>query len=94
MEHVDKRSKLLERVKLSLAPKGDVFASVRKGRFIQWQAGAILGILPNELPMTKLDGDHRHRRVYDSECSRGEFIGPGCKVHFFAGFLPKSLEQG
>jgi hypothetical protein len=52
-----------------------------------------MGILPNEAALNEMDVHHGHRRVYDPEALRGDFIAAGFSIEVFGGYWMKPLSN-
>lgn len=93
LEHVTDPVGLLSRVRGWLAPDGIIFAAVPNSRSLHRQAAVTMGLLPFEEALNELDLHHGHRRVYNPETLRRDFIEAGLKVRVFGGYFVKIASQ-
>jgi 2-polyprenyl-3-methyl-5-hydroxy-6-metoxy-1,4-benzoquinol methylase len=93
LEHVAAPRELLASVRTWLAPGGAVFAAVPNARSLHRQAAVIMGLLPTEHTLNDTDRHHGHRRVYDPESFRADFLAAGLKVEIFGGYWLKPLSN-
>jgi trans-aconitate methyltransferase len=93
MEHVDNAGELLKRMKPWLNPNGVICAAVPNARSIHRQAAVVMGLLPSEDALNETDLHHGHRRVYNPETFRTDFMNAGLKVKIFGGYWLKPLSN-
>ena len=93
LEHVAFPNALLESVRTWLAPQGAVYAAVPNARSLHRQAAVLMGMLPTEHSLNETDHHHGHRRVYDPEAFRNEFLSAGLKIRVFGGYWLKPLSN-
>lgn len=93
LEHVDSPELILRRIRKYLAPEGVICCAVPNARSLHRQAAVIMGLLPHEHAMNDTDRHHGHRRVYDPESLRAEFLSAGLKIRFFGGYWIKPLSN-
>jgi len=94
LEHVEQPAALLARVKGWLAPEGVVCAAVPNARSVHRQAAVIMGLLETEHALNEADLHHGHRRVYDPEAFRAEFLRAGLRIEHFGGYWLKPVSNG
>jgi 2-polyprenyl-3-methyl-5-hydroxy-6-metoxy-1,4-benzoquinol methylase len=94
LEHVDDPVAILARARGWLAPEGRIMAAVPNARSIHRQAAVVLGMLPFEEALNEADLRHGHRRVYNPETFRHDFLQAGLKVEIFGGYWLKPLSNG
>lgn len=94
LEHVIEPQALLRRIAGWLAPGGVILAAVPNARSVHRQAAVIMGLLEEEHAMNEADRHHGHRRVYDPESLRAEFLRAGLAVEHFGGYWLKPLSNG
>jgi 2-polyprenyl-3-methyl-5-hydroxy-6-metoxy-1,4-benzoquinol methylase len=94
LEHVADPVGLLQRVGDWLAPEGIIFAAVPNSRSLHRQAAVTMGLLPFEEALNELDIKHGHRRVYNPETFRRDFIEAGLAIQVFGGYFVKAASQG
>jgi 2-polyprenyl-3-methyl-5-hydroxy-6-metoxy-1,4-benzoquinol methylase len=93
LEHIKEPVLILSKVKGWLAPAGRVFSAVPNARSLHRQAAVIMGLLEHEKQLNDNDLYHGHRRVYDAETFRADFIAAGLKVEHFGGYWIKPLSN-
>jgi 2-polyprenyl-3-methyl-5-hydroxy-6-metoxy-1,4-benzoquinol methylase len=93
LEHVEDPSELLARVAGWLKPGGSVYGAVPNARSLHRQAAVMLGMLGEEHEMNDTDRHHGHRRVYDPESFRHDFLAAGMKIKLFGGYWLKPLSN-
>lgn len=93
LEHVDNSVEILTRVRGWLAPGGRVLAAVPNARSLHRQAAVIMGLIPHEETLSEADHHHGHRRVYNPETFRSDFLQAGLAIEVFGGYWLKSLSN-
>ncbi len=93
LEHVIDPVAILKRVAGWLAPGGRILAAVPNSRSIHRQAAVIMGLLPAENALNEMDIHHGHRRVYDPDQFRSEFLRAGLQIEAFGGYWLKPLSN-
>jgi 2-polyprenyl-3-methyl-5-hydroxy-6-metoxy-1,4-benzoquinol methylase len=91
LEHVDDPVTILTCVKGWLSGGGRVFAAVPNARSLHRQMGVVMGLLKTEDTLNELDMHHGHRRVYNPESFRRDFIMSGLRVEMFGGYWIKTV---
>ena len=91
LEHVDSPRDLLSHVKPFLAPGGVLCTCVPNARSLHRQAAVLMGLLPEEHALNETDVHHGHRRVYDPESFRADFLSAGLNIKHFGGYWIKPL---
>jgi 2-polyprenyl-3-methyl-5-hydroxy-6-metoxy-1,4-benzoquinol methylase len=93
LEHVEAPRQLLVQVASWLAPGGVICSAVPNARSIHRQAAVLLRMLPAEDAMNEADIHHGHRRIYNPESFRSEFIAAGLDLEAFGGYWLKPLSN-
>jgi len=93
LEHVENPSKLLEIAKVWLKPGGRVLCAVPNSRSLHRQVAVIMGLLKFEEDLNDADRHHGHRRVYNPETFRNEFLRAGFQIEHFGGYWLKPLSN-
>lgn len=93
LEHVDEPVDILARAREWLAPEGRILAAVPNARSVHRQAAVIMGLLPFEEALNEADHRHGHRRVYNPETFRRDFLQAGLRVEVFGGYWLKPLSN-
>ena len=93
LEHVYDPVLIISKVRKWLAPVGRVFAAVPNAYSLHRQAAVIMGLLKHEKELNENDLYHGHRRVYDPETFRADFIAAGLKLEHFGGYWIKPLSN-
>jgi SAM-dependent methyltransferase len=93
LEHVINPHGLLKNLKKNLLPGGVIFCAVPNARSLHRQAAVILNLLKNEYQLNISDKHHGHRRVYNPETLRNEFLESGYEIINFGGYWIKTLSN-
>jgi 2-polyprenyl-3-methyl-5-hydroxy-6-metoxy-1,4-benzoquinol methylase len=93
LEHVDDPVQVLDRARQWLTPTGRILAAVPNSRSLHRQAAVLLGMLPFEEALNEADRHHGHRRVYNPETFRRDFLQAGLKIEVFGGYWLKPLSN-
>jgi len=94
LEHVDDPVAILRRLRDWLLPEtGRVLIAVPNARSLHRQAAVIMGLIPSEYTMSEKDCHHGHRRIYNPETLRADFIEAGLKIEAFGGYWMKPLSD-
>lgn len=93
LEHVDDPGRTLELVSSWLSSDGCVLAAVPNATSIHRQAAVIMGLLTDEHELNESDLHHGHRRVYDPDSLKKEFLDVGLKIEHFGGYWLKPLSN-
>lgn len=94
LEHVDEPMAILRRAANWLHPHGRILAAVPNSRSLHRQAAVIMGLLEREDQLTDLDRHHGHRRVYNPESFRHDFLAAGLDIEVFGGYWLKPVSNG
>jgi 2-polyprenyl-3-methyl-5-hydroxy-6-metoxy-1,4-benzoquinol methylase len=93
LEHVENPVDLLRKAGSWLAPGGIICCAVPNSRSLHRQAAVLLRILDTERSLNPTDVHHGHRRVYDPESFRADFLAADLRVQFFGGYWIKPLSN-
>lgn len=93
LEHVDDPRALLTRARGWLADGGVICAAVPNARSVHRQAAVLMGLLAEEHALNATDLHHGHRRVYDPESFRHDFLAAGLSIKVFGGYWLKPLSN-
>lgn len=93
LEHVENPSELLKRFNNWLSDKGRIMSVVPNRRSLHRQAAVMMGLLKHEGELNETDLHHGHRRVYDPESFRADFINAGFKIEIFGGYWLKPISN-
>jgi 2-polyprenyl-3-methyl-5-hydroxy-6-metoxy-1,4-benzoquinol methylase len=91
LEHVENPVEVLHKAGSWLAPGGVICSAVPNARSLHRQAAVLLRILDTEHSLNPTDLHHGHRRVYDPETFRADFLAAGLSIRFFGGYWIKPL---
>lgn len=94
LEHVDDPVAILKRAASWLNPSGRILAAVPNSRSLHRQAAVIMGLLTREDQLNDMDHHHGHRRVYNPESFRQDFIRAGLNIEVFGGYWLKPVSNG
>lgn len=94
LEHVDEPVDILRRAASWLTPHGKILAAVPNSRSIHRQAAVVMGLLAKEDQLNDMDHHHGHRRVYNPESFRQDFLAAGLTIDIFGGYWLKPLSNG
>lgn len=93
LEHVDNPVEILTHAREWLTDRGRVLAAVPNARSLHRQAAVILGMLEFEEELNESDIHHGHRRIYNPETFRRDFIQAGLNIEVFGGYWLKPLSN-
>lgn len=93
LEHVENPVAILKRAAAWLEPGGHILAAVPNSRSLHRQAAVLMGLLPFEEALNDADVHHGHRRVYNPESFRRDFMQAGLSVEVFGGYWLKPLSN-
>ncbi len=93
LEHVDNPVDILRRAREWLKDGGRILAAVPNARSLHRQAAVLLGMLKFEEELNETDIHHGHRRVYNPETFRRDFLQAGLKIEMFGGYWLKPLSN-
>ena len=94
LEHVEDPVAILQRLKDWLVPEtGRVLIAVPNARSLHRQAAVVMGLIPTEYAMSEKDLHHGHRRIYNPESLRADFIAAGLSIEVFGGYWLKPLSD-
>lgn len=94
LEHVDNPVEILRRASNWLNPGGRILAAVPNSRSLHRQAAVLMGLLPFEESLNEADHHHGHRRVYNPESFRGDFLKAGLSIEVSGGYWLKPVSNG
>jgi 2-polyprenyl-3-methyl-5-hydroxy-6-metoxy-1,4-benzoquinol methylase len=93
LEHLDSPVTLLRCAREWLAPNGVLLATVPNSRSLHRQAAVLMGLLSFEEELNETDRHHGHKRVYNPETFRRDFLQAGYQIDLFGGFFIKPLSN-
>ena len=93
LEHVNDPVDILSRAREWLTPTGRLFAAVPNARSLHRQAAVLMGMLKAEDELNETDKHHGHRRVYNPESYRNDFLQAGFKIEVFGGYWMKPVSN-
>ena len=93
LEHVEDPVSLLRRVREWVSASGVVLACVPNARSIHRQLAVLMGLLETEYSLNDTDRHHGHRRVYNAETLRNDFLHAGFAIEVFGGYWLKPLSN-
>lgn len=93
LEHVLDPVALLRQIRGWLAPGGRIYAAVPNSNSIHRQAAVLMGLLPTEETLNPTDIHHGHRRVYNPQTFRGDFLKAGLKIEVNGGYWLKPVSN-
>jgi len=93
LEHVENPVLILEQCKEWLAENGRILAAVPNSRSLHRQAAVVMGLLHSEDAMSELDHHHGHRRIYNPETFRQDFLKAKLRINHFGGYWLKPLSN-
>jgi 2-polyprenyl-3-methyl-5-hydroxy-6-metoxy-1,4-benzoquinol methylase len=93
LEHVENPVQILQLAASWLAPGGVLCLAVPNARSLHRQAAVILRLLDTEHSLNPTDLHHGHRRVYDPETFRADFLAAGLRIDVFGGYWLKPLSN-
>jgi 2-polyprenyl-3-methyl-5-hydroxy-6-metoxy-1,4-benzoquinol methylase len=93
LEHVIDPVVILRKTSRWLSPGGRILAAVPNSRSIHRQAAVLMGLLPFEESLNESDHHHGHRRVYNPELFRRDFLSAGHSILKFGGYWLKPVSN-
>ncbi|MEO5772694.1 MAG: class I SAM-dependent methyltransferase [Sphingomicrobium sp.] len=93
LEHVEDPVRLLTSARQWLLPRGRVICAVPNSRSLHRQVGVMMGLLDFEEALNEADHHHGHRRVYNPETFRRDFLQAGYEIDYFGGYFMKPLSN-
>jgi 2-polyprenyl-3-methyl-5-hydroxy-6-metoxy-1,4-benzoquinol methylase len=93
LEHVEDPVAILKRARAWLTPGGQVLAAVPNARSLHRQAAVSMGLLEFEEQLNDLDKHHGHRRIYNPETFRRDFLRAGFRLEVCGGYWIKPLSN-
>lgn len=93
LEHVENPVEILKKCKQWLSANGIVFAAVPNSHSIHRQAAVLMGLLEKEDFMSQLDIHHGHRRVYNIESFKSDFVSAGLQINQCGGYWLKPVSN-
>ena len=93
LEHVENPVEILRRAGSWLTPGGVICCAVPNAWSLHRQAAVILGMLDSEESLNVADLHHGHRRVYNPESLRADFLASGLSIRHFGGYWIKALSN-
>jgi 2-polyprenyl-3-methyl-5-hydroxy-6-metoxy-1,4-benzoquinol methylase len=93
LEHVVDPRGLLTQICPWLKTYGRLLACVPNARSIHRQMAVLMGILETEYSLNATDIHHGHRRVYDLESFRSEFLETGYVIEVIGGYWLKPISN-
>jgi 2-polyprenyl-3-methyl-5-hydroxy-6-metoxy-1,4-benzoquinol methylase len=93
LEHVENPVQVLRRAGSWLAPGGVICGAVPNANSLHRQAAVMLEILEAVDSLNPTDLHHGHRRVYDPETLREDFLAAGLRLRHTGGYWIKPLSN-
>jgi len=93
LEHVEAPASLLRRCHDWLAPGGRLIAAVPNALSLHRQAAVLMGLLPHERAFNEADLHHGHRRVFDPDSIKAQFVDSGFRILAFGGYWLKPVSN-
>ncbi|SFG35412.1 Methyltransferase domain-containing protein [Lachnospiraceae bacterium C7] len=94
LEHVEDPVAILKMCKKWLETGGSILAAVPNSHSIHRQAAVKMGMLDSESQLNETDHLNGHRRVYNMELLRKDFIDAGFNIKASGGYWLKPLSNG
>lgn len=94
LEHVEDPVKILKMVSSWLAKDGRIVAAVPNSNSIHRQAAVVMGMLEHEKQLNDTDRKNGHRRVYDMDTLKADFLKAGLQIVSTGGYWLKPLSNG
>jgi 2-polyprenyl-3-methyl-5-hydroxy-6-metoxy-1,4-benzoquinol methylase len=93
LEHVENPVEVLRKAGSWLAPGGVICCAVPNARSLHRQAAVLLQLLDTEHSLNPTDLHHGHRRVYDPDSFRADFLAAGLSIRCCGGYWIKPLSN-
>lgn len=94
LEHVEDPVRILKMVSSWLAKDGRIVAAVPNSNSIHRQAAVVMGMLEDEKQLNDTDRKNGHRRVYDMDTLKADFLKAGLQIVSNGGYWLKPLSNG
>lgn len=93
LEHVEDPVNVLRIAKKSLSENGVILAAVPNAKSLHREAAVIMGMLKTIYDLNENDIHHGHRRVYNPEQFKNDFVAAGLNVTFQGGYWLKPVSN-
>ncbi len=93
LEHVENPVEILKLARTWLSENGKILAAVPNANSIHRQAAVSMGLLSDVYQLNETDIHHGHRRVYDFESFKKDFLESGLKIVCQGGYWLKPLSN-
>ena len=93
LEHVENPVEILKLVKSWLSDNGLILTAVPNSHSIHRQAAVLMGLLKSEKELNETDKHHGHRRVYNTEEFKQDFLKAGLLVKEIGGYWLKPISN-
>jgi len=93
LEHVENPVQVLRKAGSWLAPGGVICCAVPNARSLHRQAAVMLEILETVDSLNPTDLHHGHRRVYNPDTFRNDFLAAGLRLRHTGGYWIKPLSN-
>lgn len=93
LEHVENPVEILKLAKRWMKKGGVIMAAVPNSRSIHRQASVLMGMQPTEDTMSELDFHHGHRRIYNPESFRNDFLHADFSLVHYGGYWLKPVSN-
>ncbi len=91
LEHVDDSVSFLKRLKFWLSPGGIVVVTVPNALGLHKRIGQSMGLIDDYYKLTEADHKKGHKRIYDMDLLKADFMKAGLGVDYVGGILLKPL---
>ena len=93
LEHVDDSVAFLKQIKGWLNPGGQVIMTVPNALGFHKRIGKHIGAINDYYKLTEADYGKGHKRIYDKETLRKDYVDAGFEVSYLGGILLKPLSH-
>ena len=93
LEHVENPVEILKLVKSWLSDNGLILTAVPNSHSIHRQAAVLMELLKSENELNETDKHHGHRRVYNTEELKQDFLKAGLHVKEIGGYWLKPISN-
>jgi 2-polyprenyl-3-methyl-5-hydroxy-6-metoxy-1,4-benzoquinol methylase len=93
LEHVDNPQYFLKKIRTWLASRGRIVITVPNAVGLHKRVGKAMGLINDFYQLTESDIKKGHKRIYDRNTIKAEFLSSDFRIEFLGGILLKPLSH-